>query len=474
MQSFKAKIRSYCEQHELFTPGEKVVVAVSGGPDSMAILHYLMHESLYYVNIEVAHVDHLLRGEESAADCTYVKTFCQQHGLPFHAATLHIKERMQQLNKGLQETAREERYDYLAEVVRKTGAKKLVLGHHADDQVETILFRLIRGSTMKGRAGIQAKRPFHKSMLVRPFLPVTKNEIEQYCEHYQLKPRRDKSNEADYYMRNRLRHHVIPLLKEENPRLHEHFLRYSEEITEDEDWMTAEAEKRLARLIILQEPQNIKVNQENWNLEALPLQRRMIHLILNYLYAKVPISLSSAHTVAINKLFKQNHPSGVIHLPDGLLVTRSYSTVSFYFQNEREALLPFHFELEIGQAIYLPDGSTMELVGDAEGESGNFPFDLLKLDSAQVELPLIVRTRHKGDKIQLKGLTGSKKLKSLFVDEKIPLEQRDQWPIVTDANGRVLWVPGLRTANGVNEPKNGAQAYTLIYNKDYLGGHISC
>ena len=473
MKDVKTKIRSYCDQHGLFQPGEKVIVAVSGGPDSMALLHYLIHEKDLQLKIEAAHVDHLLRGAESADDLAFVEKYCHEHQLRCHTASLNVQEKMKDSGIGLQEAAREVRYDFLRNVMKEADATALVLGHHADDQIETVLFRLVRGSTMKGRAGIQAKRIFGNGFLVRPFLAITKEEIEQYCEHHNIPVRVDPSNEKDDYTRNRFRHHIIPLLKQENPALHEQVIRFTEEVAEDESYLEEAAQKRLKELVIEKNDHFYKIDQEKWCAEAPPLQRRLIHLILNYLYAKVPTSLSSAHTIAIKKLFEQKHPSGELHLPQGLIVTRSYSTVIFHFASLSIQQDSYYFRLNSGQTLNLPHGAKISAV-DGIVEDGDTSIDICRFDSRNVQWPLTVRSRQDGDRIELEGLSGSKKIKKVFIDEKIPFDQRSRWPIVADASGRVLWIPGLRTAKGVEKPQDGNHACTLIHYKDLLGGHSSC
>ncbi|MDG5473812.1 tRNA lysidine(34) synthetase TilS [Jeotgalibacillus sp. ET6] len=472
MKDILNKIHSYIEEHQLFSDGDKVIAAISGGPDSMALLHYLLHHAKKRLNIEVAHVDHMLRGEESKKDADFVEAYCEQQGIPCHRASLDVKKKMEMEGTGLQEAARAVRYDYLKEVMTEIRASKLVLGHHGDDQAETVLFRLVRGSTMKGRAGIAAKRNFAGGVLVRPLLALTKAEIEQYCEHYRIEYRIDPSNAKDSYTRNRIRHHIIPLLKEENPSLNEQIKRYTEEVKEDEDWLLQQAEDRLQKRIIEQQVQFMKIERKNWCKEAPPLQRRMIHLILNYLYAKVPTSLSSAHTASVRKLMEQKHPSGELHLPKGLLVQRSYSTVTFHFVPSAQAL-PYCYRLDQNEAIVLPGGGKV-IAKEGLVEDLDETADFCWLNPSEVEWPLTVRTKKDGDRIHLKGMNGSKKIKKIFIDEKIPLDLRGQWPIVTDACGRVLWIPGLRTAQGVEKPSNGNRACTLIHYKDLLGGHSSC
>ncbi|KIL53724.1 hypothetical protein KP77_00670 [Jeotgalibacillus alimentarius] len=453
MDEFQLKVMRYCSEHQLVSPGDHVLIGVSGGPDSLALLHFVLHSGLN-VKLAAVHVDHGLR-DGSAEDAAFTEAFCQKHDLPFYLLKANVKERMHQTGEGVQEAARKVRYDYFEKIMTETGAGVFMTGQHADDQVETILFRLMRGTSMRGAAGIQPVRNFAPGKLVRPFLAVTKSEIEQYCEQHHLNPRRDPTNERDAYTRNRLRNHVIPLLKKENPLLHEAFGRFSEELSEDQAYLEDQAEKALGDVCLSKSRERLHLSVEKFRSYGLPLQRRMIHLILNYLYAKVPTSLSSAHTRAILDLLKQAHPSGDLHLPESLTVTRSYEDGYFHFQRETKAQ-PYTFTIDKAQLTDLPDGHQLEV------RSGEFvpakPYlDLIYVSESS--MPLTVRSRREGDRIQLPHGNGSKKIKDVFIEKKVPVHLRHQHPVITDADGKVLWLPGLRKAPSDGKPA----AYTLIY-----------
>lgn len=179
----------------------------------------------------------------------FVKHFCQTRGIICEAAQIDVPAFQRQHKLGVQEAARQCRYRFFGELMEKYKADYLALGHHGDDQVETILMRLVRGSTSKGYAGIPVKRPFHGGYIIRPFLAISRAHIDAYCEKHQITPRHDASNDKDDYTRNRFRHHVIPFLKKENPRLHERFQSYSEMAIEDELFLEELAEDAIKKVI---------------------------------------------------------------------------------------------------------------------------------------------------------------------------------------------------------------------------------
>lgn len=442
MLEFEKNTLAFIEKHGLITYGDKVCAAVSGGPDSMALLHFLVkRRNKFQIEIAAAHVDHMLRGKESKADLEYVRSYCEKNNIPFFSASIDIKQKIEQDRAGMQETARKYRYLFLADVMKQIQSNKLAVGQHADDQMETILMRLTRGSSGKARAGIQAMRPFSPGMLIRPLLGVTKEQIEEYCIFYQLKPRRDPSNNYPDYTRNRFRQDVLPVLKRENEKAHEHFQRFSEEVLQDEKFLE-ELAKRELETILKKDKREILVNIPAFLKVPLPLQRRGIHLILSYLYKKKIGLITTRHLSSIDRLLKGDHPSATLHLPLGLHIIRSYEKCRFTF-DKKELPLEYHYHLHAGDKVYIPSHFTIQL-DKVSGQLTQGKDDFVILDPASIQLPLMVRTRVPGDRMRLKGMNGSKKIKDIFIDEKVPLAKRDSWPIVSDAAGRILWVPGVK------------------------------
>ncbi|GAA0320664.1 tRNA lysidine(34) synthetase TilS [Bacillus carboniphilus] len=458
---FDQKVHSFIKKHRLFTKGDIVVIGVSGGPDSLALLHFLNnHKHFYQLNIVAAHVDHMFRGQQSYEDYLFVQSICEKWGIPFEGKQIQVSSYQKNEKLSSQVAARNCRYTFFKEVMEKHHATKLALGHHGDDQVETILMRLTRGSTMKGRSGIPFSRTFSKGRIVRPFLSLEKSDIEDYCTEHNLNPRRDPTNEKLDYTRNRFRHQVLPFLKEENKELVKQFQRFSEELLEDEAFLEELTEQYMNKVVKRKNDGLFMISINNYLGLPHPLQRRGIHLILKYLYKDIPSTLSAVHIEQILNLFKGSHPSGILHLPKDLNVIRSYDEGIFRFGVEETG----HIETTItpGETISLPNGSLLifQEVETMDEEVSNTLYEYYV--SKDTPFPLIVRSRKNGDRIMLPGLIGHKKLKDLFIDEKIPLMKRDTWPIVTNQNGEILWVPGLKKSGF--EAKNSKDAtYILRY-----------
>ncbi|WP_227397277.1 tRNA lysidine(34) synthetase TilS [Jeotgalibacillus aurantiacus] len=458
MSDFTAKINRYCRDQHFPIEHERLLIAVSGGPDSLALLHFFQH-SPWPEKVEVAHVHHGLR-DSADEDLAFVQAYCHAHQIPFHSLRADVKKHMAETGGGTQAAARHVRYAFFKDIMKKRNLTVLLLGHHADDQIETVLFRLTRGTTLKGVAGIPPSRPFGSGVMIRPFLAVTKSEIEQYCEQHHLTPKIDPTNATDSYARNRIRNHLLPLLKKENPSVHDAFRRFTEEVSEDEAFLLKQATEAFDQVVTRQNEEVLVLHLTAFTDLAPPLQRRVIHLILNYLYAKVPTALSSAHVRAVLQLIEQPHPSGQIHLPEKLTVTRSYADVTFQFSSHRE-LEEGGYEMVIrpGERVELPDG-TIECLEGAVHPAISVR-DVYHIDEP-VHWPLTVRTRKTGDRIQLPDGNGSKKITRVFIDCKVPLPLRDVWPIVTDSQGTILWVPALRKRT-LSKENGEPAAYTLIY-----------
>lgn len=431
------------EKHHLLDDGDSLLVGVSGGPDSLALLYFLYSiKEQFHLRIVVAHVDHMFRGQQSYEDFLFVEKTCEKLGVDFEGARINIPEYIENTGKSSQVAAREKRYQFFEEVMRKYGIHKLVLGHHGDDQMETVLMRLTRGATGKARAGIAIRRQFNSYSVIRPFLWACKKDIEEYCQRYNLMARMDYSNESLVYARNRFRLQILPILKKENQKAHEHFQRFSEELIEDEELLLSLAEEKLDSIWTKKENYS-KVEISSLLRMPKPLQRRAIQLILNYLYFERQEELSAAHIELVLKLFQNSHPSGEIHLPSGLKIEKSYGLGTFSF--DAKMTEPYSIPLKIPGETLLPNGSKIQahyIEGNAE--KGN---DVFIIDPDQVKLPLVVRSRKNGDRMKMKGLNGSRKVKDIFIDKKIPLAERAVWPIVEDENHQIIWIPGLKKSD---------------------------
>ncbi len=438
------KVEAFLERHSFKLENKRIVVGVSGGPDSLALLHYLLERkekrNLFLV---VAHIDHMFRGEESFEDAVFVKDFCSAFSIPFEMTQVDVHDLMVRTGKSAETAAREVRYDFFAKVMKEYQCSYLALAHHGDDQIETILMRLTRGSTGKARAGIPFQRPFASGSIFRPFLNVTKDDITHYCEEKDLVPRIDPSNMENVYTRNRFRTNCLPFLKEENRQVHEHFQRFSEEMQSDEDFLQELTAEQMNKVMTTRDNDHITIDRKTFLEIPLPLQRRGIQLILNYLYKKRPSSLSAIHIDQVLGLIRNDHPSGKLDFPDGLKVIRSYRSCHFQFELLHDQ--PYRYEMKEPGTYPLPGVGELTM-GYIEMTEGGYHHShcaaLFQVDN--IHLPLIVRTRQAGDRMSLKGTAGTKKLKDIFIDRKIPIQERDRWPVITDREGEILWLPGLK------------------------------
>ncbi|MBS4206435.1 tRNA lysidine(34) synthetase TilS [Lederbergia citrea] len=470
MLDFEKKTEAFIEKHSLIKAGDYIVAAVSGGPDSLAMLDFLNNRvEKYGIRVAAAHVDHMLRGEESLQDLYFVKNYCESKDIEFRAISIDIRKKMELDETGMQETARKYRYQFFEKVMLDLHADKLAVGQHGDDQLETILMRLVRGSHGKSRAGIQMKRPFAKGELIRPLLGVTKAEIEEYCATHKLNPRRDVSNEKPLYTRNRFRLEILPFLKSENEHVHEQFQRFSEDLTEDEQLLEQMAKKEYNAMCQELGKDEITLNIPSFYRVPLPLQRRVIQLILNYLYQQKAADLTALHIDLLQKLLKSENPSGKLDFPSGLKVIRSYDVCHFTFDKPGQ-VSSFCYKLYEGEEVSLPDGKIIR-VEKGQGLSKEKKENIIVLNPSEVQFPIIVRTRLPGDRMKLKGMNGSKKVKDIFIDMKIPLHDRLVWPIVTDNTGKLLWIPGLKKSSYDTSPDNEHHFYSIhCSNQTFSGG----
>ncbi|MGP7819642.1 tRNA lysidine(34) synthetase TilS [Niallia sp. 01092] len=435
------KVKTYLKERGLSLEGKKILVGVSGGPDSLALLHYLWSKQAEWsISVIAAHVDHMFRGEESLQEAKFVEAFCLCRSIPFEMKSIDVPRYINETGINAQTAARECRYLFFEEIMKKHGMDYLALGHHGDDQVETILMRLTRGSTGEARAGIPFQRPFGKGVLFRPFLCLERQEIEEYCLEYELDPRRDPSNEKENYSRNRYRKQVIPFLKNENRHVSRHFQRFSEELQEDERFLMELTVEIWDKVVSAKKDNEIIVDIDAFLSIAISLQRRCIQLILNYLYKKIPASLSALHTDNIITLLNSPHASGNIDLPEGLNVVKSYRLA--YFQLNFTPEEPFYYEISKTGELLLPNGYYIKV--EYIDSRPLLDAHSILLSPNTISFPLIIRTRRDGDRMKIKGMDGTKKVKSIFMDEKVSIQKRKTWPILTDAENNILWIPGLK------------------------------
>ncbi|MHA6252888.1 tRNA lysidine(34) synthetase TilS [Oceanobacillus sp. CAU 1775] len=437
-------VQAFINKHQLLTSNSKVLVAVSGGPDSMALLHFLyQRREKWNLKLVVLSVDHQLRGKKSEEDLAYVEDVCKKWQIEFHGTSLDVPSYEATHKVSTEVAAREMRYKFFSEKMQELGGNYLAFGHHGDDQVETLLMKLVRSASATAFSGIPVRRNFAGGEIIRPLLAVTKAEIEAYCTNHQIEVRTDPTNFEDTYTRNFYRKHIVPLLKEKNNNIHITAQHLSETLQEDERFLQKQAEAVVQNAVTFSsENRQAELEINLFKKHDQSLQRRAFHLILNYLYETLPNQLSYAHEEAFFKLFMQEAGNAEIHFPNALVLCKVYDKLIFYFETKQSTSQSFHQILKIPDRMLLPDGATITVdLAKHQQNEHRFSFNIA---TSEVKLPLQIRNRLPGDRMTWKGLNGTKKLKDIFIDEKVPLRRRDTWPVLVDSEGRILWLIGLR------------------------------
>ena len=409
---------------ESIPSGSTLIVGVSGGPDSMCLLNLLLElkEERRY-NIVVAHINHGLR-EESDEEYEYVKKFSFDHNLLFEGIKLGEFD-----TNSIENEAREKRYSFYEDILKKHKSKYLLLAHHGDDLVETILMRLTRGSTLDGYSGFNKISKRDNYSIIRPLVFYTKEEIMEYLEEKHIEYRIDKTNFDKKYTRNRYRLDILPVLKKENKNIHKKYLTFSEELEESNNFIDKYVSNRYIDIV--------KDNIIDLDL-LLKEDRYIIKKILNkYLFNNYKSNINlieSKHVQAILDLIDSDKPNTFITLPNNIMIEKSYNKLYIKDTDKLD-----NYKIVIKDKVVLGDYIIKKI--DNTDLTNNF---VCHLNSEEISLPLYVRNRKDGDYIEILNLNGKKKIKDLFIDSKIDKSLRDNYPLVVDSNDNIVWIPGLK------------------------------
>lgn len=398
------KLRAFLKEQALLSPGDRVIAAVSGGADSVAMLFalYLLRDELG-IALEAAHFNHHLRGAESDRDEAFVTDFCGRYDIPLHLGSGRIAPG----KKGLEAAARDARYAFLRSL-----PGKVATAHTADDNAETVLMRLIRGTGLKGLGAIAPV----SGNVIRPMLTVTRDDVEAFLEEYALPHVEDSSNETDDFLRNRIRHGILPLMRAENPRIGENLSAMALLLREDESCLQA----------MIPEEQMPDVSR----LKAMEpaLRRRALERFLKAQGVREPEQI---HILQAEQLLYHWSPSAAMQFPGGVTIGRQY-----------DRLVRLECAPELPETRLSVPGETC--IGGKRFVS-EYTTDLEERPGSVLVCPvgaLTVRSRRSGDTMRLPG--GTRSLKKMYIDRKIPASQRAAVPVLADDRG-VLAVFGIGT-----------------------------
>ena len=446
--TLEQRARHFLREQSLIRGGQKLVVAVSGGADSVCLLHLLFKlQKELDIGLHVAHLDHGLRGAESEADARYVAGLSERLGIPATVERQDVRAFQAQQRVSLEEAAREVRYTFLARVAESIGAGRVAVGHTRDDHIETILMHLIRGSGTRGLRGLQSVSQWQSSgnqlMVIRPLLTVGREETVAYCRRHRLRPRLDTSNLSSLPLRNRIRQQLLPLLQDYNPQITEALLRTARIAAADLTFLD-EAARRLWDDVAEEQGNTVILHKEKFVGLPAAMKRHLLRASIERLLGNL-MDIEVRHIEEI--MVALDKPAGKrLSLPGGLVFSIEYDR--YLLGLDPAALCPFpvlgaESPLKIPGETLLPGWHISATISNCEqvaNEAGGFTA-CLDLDKTGTELTM--RPCRPGDRFQPLGMNRAKKLGEFMIDAKIPRAWRQRVPVVCSP-GHILWVVGWR------------------------------
>ena len=436
----------------MISPGDKVLAAVSGGPDSVALLHALwsLRDELG-IGLHVAHLNHSFRGKESDQDAEYVSQLAENLGVGFTVEKVDVPEIQRTLRLSPEEAARLVRYEFLERVAdeiaprqrasRSVGrANRIAVGHTADDQVETVFLNILRGTGIDGLSGM----PPVRGRIIRPLIEIRRSVVEEYVERHNLHPRIDATNLLATYARNRIRLELLPLLRREyNPDIDTAILRLSELACEDSAYLNMEADEALDRLKTAEAQDTLSVYVPGFLSCRLAIRRRVIRAAVRKWRGGLA-DIGFVHVEDLLRLLEVGKDFRY-ELPGPIYVERARENLTFSSSRTAELPIIYCYDLSIPGKTEVPEADVIievEITSDiVEHVRPPGSFEAV-LDRSRIVGKLMVRSWRPGDRIRPLGLGGSKKVQDIFVDKKIPRAARHRIPIIAD-DEKIVWIAGI-------------------------------
>ena len=444
---FVQEMYRFISLHSMIEDGEIVLVAVSGGADSIALL-YGLHTLLPHLNchLHVVHLDHSLR-DNSATDAKFVEEHALRLGLPFSGHTVELSQLMKQWKLSIETAGRRARYQFFESVCKETNATKVALGHHKDDIAETVLMNLIRGG---GSSGLKGILPIRDGKFIRPLAGFTRTEIEMFLDSENLVPRQDPTNTDQRYLRNRIRHELLPLLEQNyNPNIRTGLIKTTEILGTESEYLDSLAREAFENCILTPSDKTLIIlDRSTFQQKHLALQRRILRHTLSEMAGKMT-DFSFDHYQAILNSINGDRPNAMLSLPNELLFRRAYDQL--IFERKSTEIGEYVYSLAVPGQTYIKEVNaniTAHVYDALPADNFSIPDGTYEVivDYEKVDLPLVVRNRRQGDRFQPHGMKGTKKIKDYMIDVKIPRKDRDQIPLLVCGN-EILWVIGFTTNN---------------------------
>lgn len=405
-----------------------VVIGVSAGPDSMCLLNILQKKTN---KIIVCHVNHNVR-KESIEEEEYITKYCKDNNLILEKMTIKNYQ-----ENNFENEARKKRYTFYEEILKKYNSSALFLAHHGDDLIETVLMKIARGSNIEGYAGIKEITNIKDYQIIRPLLNYTKEDILKYNKENNIKYYIDNSNKNENYTRNRYRIHILPFLKKEDKDIHKKFIKYSKTLIEYDDYIKREVQKNINTIY----KKNIILIKELNKLDKF-LIKNILYYILNDIYQNQNNIITEKHIENIISIINNNKPNLKLNLPLEKEIIKEYDKLIIKEKEieEKNYKIELKEKLEIKNLIIKKTNN--------EEKDGN---EVCRINTQDIKMPLYLRNRKKGDYIILKGSNNRKKIKDIFIEQKIPISKRNTYPLLVDAEDNIIWIPNIKKSKFCNK-----------------------
>ncbi len=464
MDMLQRKVRAAIEKYGMLKKGDLVIVAVSGGPDSVALLHVLNSiKHLYGIDLHAAHFEHGIRGKESIEDMEFVKSLCGELGVALTVESGDVPSYARSEGLSLEHASRKLRYEFLERVMNERSAQRIATGHNANDQAETILLNLLRGAGFLGLGGIKVSL---EGKIIRPLIEVKREEIEDYIREKGLKYRLDKSNLETHYERNRIRHILIPLIEREfNPAIVDILTRTATTFALLNDYLEQQVDNLMAACRKDNDARTV-IDLEKFNTFAPILRMLAIYRVIrSYEQEEQVATFDSVN--AIMNLVEHSRSGSRVDIGSGIVALKEFDNLVV----GRDLAIADNYEMRLnvpGTTRVENAGCTIEIEIIKERPTSAEIYrggDAAYFDFERIDLPLIARNWREGDKLVPFGLGGSKKVHDIFIDEKIPISDRSKIPVICDREG-ILWIAGVRRADRARITDETKTILKISYRKD--------
>jgi tRNA(Ile)-lysidine synthase len=433
---FLQKVKATISKHSMLSGGETVLVGLSGGPDSVCLLTALnMLKAELDLKLHAVYIDHGLRPTETPDETAFCRALCKGISVPFITKSIDVKRYAKEQGMNKQEAARELRYQVFHELLLGIQGDRISLGHTADDQVETFLMRLLRGSGPKGLSGMPSKR----GKIIRPLIETERRDLEYFLNEQKIASITDSSNLEQDYLRNRIRHLIIPEMKRINPHFSETVLRTTEIVSEEEGYLELVVTKALMKLISRKTDSRIELFLSPLEVMEKVILRRVLRRAIDA--TRGLRGMEFIHIQGIMDLIREGKPGGRLYLPGGLRAIKHYATLVITSEiPQRIGAVALNVP---GEAVLREIKVVITVSGEDAVESYGDGKTIAVFDADRTGNSLTVRPRERGDFFFPLGFGRRKKLQDYFVDEKVPRDERDSIPIVVSGND-IVWIAGYR------------------------------